>query len=498
MAFPDGKLRRIPFLDHLGVELVAFGQGRAELAISVRPELCNSLQVAHGGVVMTVLDAALAIAGRAAHTDDYDAPLNTITIEMKTSFLRPGAGRLLVRAECVHRATSLMFCEGEARDVQGLLVARASGTFKLWTQRPGGAPKPHEACPRRGPPGPPPRPPRIPRRPPMTQTYRRIVLAGRPEGAVRPEHFRLETVPVPEVPDGHLLVRNRFLSLDPYMRGAMNDRKSYRKPQEIGATMVGGTVGEVVASRHPRFALGDVVVGGFGWQEYGLSDGAGLRKVDASRVPMQAFLGVAGMPGVTAWVGLNRIIAAKAGETVVVSAASGAVGSVVGQLAKAAGCRVVGVAGGSAKCAAVVGEFGFDACVDHKGGRLEADLAAATPDGIDGYFDNVGGPVLDAVLARMNAFGRIAVCGLISGYNDEPIPVNNFRSVLTNRLKIQGFIVSEVPDAWPPALAELAGRVADGTLRYRETVSRGLESAPAAFIGLLRGENFGKQLVELV
>jgi NADPH-dependent curcumin reductase CurA len=331
----------------------------------------------------------------------------------------------------------------------------------------------------------------------MTPTNRRIVLASRPEGLPTPANFRLEEAPVPDPADGQLLVRNRFLSLDPYMRGAMNDRKSYRKPQAIGETMVGGTVGEVVASRHPGFAVGDVVVGGFGWQLFGLSDGTGLRKVDTARVPMQAFLGVAGMPGVTAWVGLNRIIAPKAGETVVVSAASGAVGSVVGQLAKAAGCRVVGVAGGPAKCAAVTGEFGFDACVDHRAGRLEQDLAAATPDGIDGYFDNVGGPVLDAVLARMNAFGRIAVCGLIAGYNDEPIPVHNFRSVLTNRLKIQGFIVSEVPDAWPPALAELARRVGDGSLRYRESVSRGLASAPAAFIGLLRGENFGKQLVEL-
>jgi NADPH-dependent curcumin reductase CurA len=328
-------------------------------------------------------------------------------------------------------------------------------------------------------------------------TNRRIVLAARPDGPVKPEHFRLEEVPVPAVADGELLVRNRFLSLDPYMRGAMNDRKSYRKPQGLGETMLGGTVGEVVESRNPRFAAGDVVVGAFGWQLYGLSDGAGLRKVDATKVPMQAYLGVAGMPGVTAWVGLNRIVAPKAGETVVVSAASGAVGSVVGQLAKAQGCRVVGVAGGEAKCRLVVETFGFDACVDHKAGRIEADLAAATPDGIDGYFDNVGGPVLDAVLSRMNAFGRIAVCGLIAGYNDEPIPVHNFRSVLTNRLRIQGFIVSEFPDAWPPALAELAAKVADGSLKYRETVARGLDAAPAAFMGLLRGENVGKQLVSL-
>jgi NADPH-dependent curcumin reductase CurA len=332
----------------------------------------------------------------------------------------------------------------------------------------------------------------------MTTLNRRIVLATRPDGQVTPAQFRLEEVALPAVADGQVLVRNRFLSLDPYMRGAMNDRKSYRQPQALGETMVGGTVGEVVESRHPGFKLGDVVVGGYGWQLYGLSNGAGLRKVDTSRVPMQAYLGVAGMPGVTAWVGLNRIITPKAGETVVVSAASGAVGSVVGQLAKAAGCRVVGVAGGSAKCSAVINDFGFDACVDYKAGRLVEDLAAATPNGIDGYFENVAGAVLDAVLDRMNAFGRIAVCGMIAGYNDEPIPVYNIRSILTNRLKIQGFIVSEVPDAWPPALAELAQRVGDGSLKYRETVSRGLESAPSAFIGLLRGDNFGKQLVELV
>ena len=331
----------------------------------------------------------------------------------------------------------------------------------------------------------------------MTRINRRIVLAARPEGPVRPEHFRLEEAALPEVGEGRLLVRNRFLSLDPYMRGAMNDRKSYRAPQALGETMVGGTVGEVVESRHPGYAVGDVVVGSFGWQLFGVSDGTGLRKVDTRRVPMQAYLGVAGMPGVTAWVGLNRIITPKAGDTVVVSAASGAVGSVVGQLAKAQGCRVVGVAGGPAKCRLVVEAFGFDACVDHKAGRLEADLAAATPGGIDGYFENVGGPVLDAVLGRMNAFGRIAVCGLIAGYNDEPIPVHRFASVLTNRLRIQGFIVSEVPDAWPPALAELAAKVADGSLQYRETVARGLEAAPAAFIGLLRGENLGKQLVSL-
>jgi NADPH-dependent curcumin reductase CurA len=330
-----------------------------------------------------------------------------------------------------------------------------------------------------------------------THTNRRLVLAARPQGQVKPQDFRMEEAPVAAIGEGQLLVRNRYLSLDPYMRGAMNDRKSYRQAQSLNETMVGGTVGEVVQSRHPKFAVGDVVVGGFGWQLYGVSDGAGLRKVDTRQVPMQAFLGVAGMPGVTAWVGLNRIIQPKAGETVVVSAASGAVGSVVGQLAKAAGCRVVGIAGGATKCEAVVKEYGFDACVDYKAGRLVADLAAATPNGIDGYFENVGGAILDAVLSRMNAFGRIAVCGLIAGYNDEPIPVNHFFQVLVSRLKIQGFIVSEFPDAWPPALEELARGVAEGRLKYHETIAKGLDAAPEAFIGLLRGQNFGKQLVEL-
>ena len=332
----------------------------------------------------------------------------------------------------------------------------------------------------------------------MTQTNRRFVLASRPSGQVSPDNFRLEELPVPAVAEGQLLVRNRFLSLDPYMRGAMNDRKNYRKPQELGETMVGGTVGEVIESRNPRFAVGDVVVGGFGWQLFGLSDGSGLRKVDTSRVPIQAYLGVAGMPGVTAWTGLNRIIEAKAGETVVVSAASGAVGSVVGQLAKGLGCRVVGVAGGPAKCAAVVGEFGFDACVDYRAGRLEQDLAAATPDGIDGYFENVGGMVLDAVLTRMNTFGRIAVCGMISGYDGAPIPMANPQMILISRLRIQGFIVGEHMEDWPAALKELASLVADGKLRPRESVAQGLAAAPEAFLGLLKGRNFGKQLVRLI
>jgi len=332
----------------------------------------------------------------------------------------------------------------------------------------------------------------------MTATYQRIVLASRPRGVPTPENFRLENVPIPDVGEGQVLVRNHFLSLDPYMRGRMDDAKSYSAPQKLDDVMIGGTAGEVTASRNPAFAVGDRVVNANGgWQQYTLSDGALLRRVDTSKVPLQAYLGVAGMPGVTAWIGLNTIITPKAGETVVVSAASGAVGSVVGQLAKTAGCRVVGIAGGPLKCGIVTAEFGFDACVDYKAGRLGEDLANATPGGIDGYFENVGGAVLDAVLARMNAFGRIAVCGLIAGYSGQPIPIANFRSVLVNRLKIQGFIVSEHMQHWPTALAELSSKVGSGQLKYRETVAQGLAAAPQAFVGLLKGENVGKQLVML-
>ena len=324
------------------------------------------------------------------------------------------------------------------------------------------------------------------------------LLVSRPKGQVSPDNFRLVESPVPDLGPGEVLVRNHYMSLDPYMRGRMDEGKSYAAPQPLDAVMQGGTVGEIVASNNPGFVIGDKVVGPMGWQLYGKSDGVNLRKVVTRQVPLQAYLGAVGMPGVTAWVGLNMIIAPKAGETVVVSAASGAVGAVVGQLAKQKGCRVVGVAGGAEKCAAVVNEFGFDACVDYKAGNLAGDLKAATPGGIDGCFENVGGAVLDTVLSRMNAFGRIAVCGLISGYNGEPMPIENFRSVLINRLKIQGFIVSEHMELWPQALSELAAQVASGQLRYRETVAQGIESAPEAFIGLLKGRNFGKQLVKLI
>ncbi|MBK1890933.1 NADP-dependent oxidoreductase [Undibacterium sp. 14-3-2] len=332
----------------------------------------------------------------------------------------------------------------------------------------------------------------------MSSTYQRIVLASRPQGNVRADNFRLETLPVPEIKDGEVLIRNHFLSLDPYMRGRMEETKSYAAPQPLNETMIGGTVGEIIASNNPRFAVGDKVLGMLGWTEVAVSDGALLRKLDAaSPIPLSAYLGAVGMPGLTAWYGLTQIMQPKAGETVVVSAASGAVGSVVGQLAKQMGCRVVGIAGGAEKCAYVVNELGFDACVDYKAGNLDADLAAATPDGTDAVFENVGGEVFDASLARMNPFGRIAMCGMISGYNGEPIAIKNARAFLTMRLTMRGFIVSEHVDLWPQGLKELGTLVASGKLKFRESIAEGIAQAPEAFIGLLKGQNFGKQLVKL-
>jgi NADPH-dependent curcumin reductase CurA len=329
-------------------------------------------------------------------------------------------------------------------------------------------------------------------------TYQRMVLASRPSGAVVPDNFRLESVPVPAIKDGEVLVRNHYLSLDPYMRMRMEDVKSYAAPQAIGEVMIGGTVGEIIESRNPKFAVGDKVNGMLGWTETAVSDGMLLRKVDTTHIPLSAYLGAVGMPGMTAWYGLTQIMQPKEGETIVVSAASGAVGSVVGQLAKRRGCRAVGIAGGAEKCAYVVNELGFDACIDYKAGNLIADLKAATPDGIDAIFENVGGKIFDACLARMNPFGRIALCGLIAGYDGEPMALENVRNFLTMRLTMRGFIVSEHMDLWPQGLKELGTLVATGELKFRESVAEGLQSAPEAFIGLLKGKNFGKQLVKLI
>jgi NADPH-dependent curcumin reductase CurA len=332
----------------------------------------------------------------------------------------------------------------------------------------------------------------------MTEQNRQILLVSRPEGEARADNFRLVETPLAPLVEGEVRVRNHYLSLDPYMRGRMNDTKSYAPPQPLDEVMIGGTVGVVVESKHPKFKSGDKVAGMFGWQEYGTSDGTGLKVVDDTHVPLSAYLGPVGMPGVTAWYGLNRIIEPKAGETIVVSAASGAVGGVVGQLAKAAGCRAVGIAGGEDKCRYVVESLGFDACVDYKAGKLHEDLKAAVPDGIDGYFENVGGEVLDTVLLRMNAFGRIALCGMIAGYDGAPLPLKRPALILTQRMKLQGFIVSEHMEDWPAALAQLGGLVAQKKLHYRESIALGLEKAPEAFLGLLKGRNFGKQLVKLI
>ncbi len=332
-----------------------------------------------------------------------------------------------------------------------------------------------------------------------------ILLDNRPQGEATAGNFRLVANDTPPLQDGQVLVRHHYLSLDPYMRGRMNDSKSYAASQPLGEVMIGGTVGEVAESRHPRFAVGDKVVGMGGWQEWSVVDGNApgmLRKVDTTYVPLSHYLGAVGMPGVTAWYGLVKIIEPRAGETMVVSAASGAVGSAFGALAKARGCRVVGIAGGPDKCRYVTGELGFDACIDHREhGDLKAmsrALKDACPDGIDGYFENVGGTILDAVLLRANAFARVAVCGMIAGYDGQPLPLQNPALILINRMKVQGFIVSEHMEVWPDALKELGGLVATGKLRPRESVALGLASAPEAFLGLLKGKNFGKQLVKLV
>ena len=343
----------------------------------------------------------------------------------------------------------------------------------------------------------------------MTDINQQIHLVSRPKGEASVDNFRLVEQPVGEPRDGQVLVRNHYLSLDPYMRGRMDDAKSYAAPQPLDKVMQGGTVGVVVASRHPGYREGDSVVGGGGWQQFSMIDASlpgMLRKVDSTHVPLSAYLGPVGMPGVTAWYGLMKICQPKEGQTIVVSAASGAVGSVVGQLAKARGCRAVGIAGGSDKCDYLTKELGFDASIDYKAvmGKsadpksLYEALKEATPDGVDGCFENVGGPVLDATLARMNAFGRIALCGMISGYNGQPIPIQQPQLLLRSRLTLEGFIVSEHMEVWPEALKELGGMVASGKLKYRESVADGLAAAPTAFLGLLKGKNFGKQLVKLI
>lgn len=323
-------------------------------------------------------------------------------------------------------------------------------------------------------------------------------VAGFPSGALGEEHFKLVEAPAPSPKDGEVLVKNLWLSLDPYMRGRLSQAKSYAKGVEIGDVMTGETAGEVVESKHPGFKPGEKVTAPSGWQLYCCLKGEMLTKVDASKAPLSYFLGCLGMPGRTAYFGMKDICAPKPGETVVVSAASGAVGSVVGQLAKAWGCRAVGIAGGKAKCDYVTKELGFDACVDYKSGDLFENLKAACPKGIDAYFENVGGTILDTVLRLMNVKSRVAVCGLISDYNTtEAYGVKMFRSILVNRIKVQGLIVFDWLERYPEGNKALLELVVSGKLKTRESVLEGIEKAPQGLIGLLKGENFGKQLVKL-
>lgn len=341
------------------------------------------------------------------------------------------------------------------------------------------------------------------------EQMRQIVLASRPQGAATLENFRLETKPVPKPGPGEFLARTLYLSLDPYMRGRMDDTKSYAKSVGIGDVMEGGCVAEVVESNNPNFAVGDTVEWRFGWTSHAVSDGVGVRKVDPSIAPVSTALGVLGMPGITAFVGLNDHGRPKAGETLVVGAATGAVGSLVGQLAKIYGLRAVGVAGGADKCEYAVKELGFDACLDHRAApdaeTLRKQIAEACPNGVDIYFENVGGKTLEAVMPLMNIHGRIPICGMISYYEgnkpttaptEDQLP-KFWRSILVKRLALRGFIIFDHYDRFPAFLDEVSGYVRDGKVTYRESVTEGIENAPSAFLSLLKGGNFGKQLVKI-
>lgn len=338
----------------------------------------------------------------------------------------------------------------------------------------------------------------------MTElSNKRIVLASRPSGRPSAENFRLETAPVAEPADGQVLLKLHYLSLDPYMRGRMSDAKSYAAPVAVGDVMEGGTVGEVIASRHKDFAVGDMVLSHSGWQTYAVADASALRKLDPDTAPLTTALGVLGMPGFTAYAGLLTIGQPKAGETVVVAAASGPVGSAVGQIAKLQGARTVGIAGGADKCRALIEEFGFDIALDHYRPDFAEALKQACPSGIDVYFENVGGKVFDAVFPLLNQFARVPVCGLVAQYNssgafDGPdrLPIL-MRDILSKSLTIRGFIQRDFSEQRPAFYQAMAQWIKDGKVRYREDIADGLESAPEAFIGMLEGKNFGKLIVRL-
>ncbi len=332
---------------------------------------------------------------------------------------------------------------------------------------------------------------------------RRIVLARRPQGAPVPEDFRLETHPVPAAGEGTVLLRTRYLSLDPYMRGRMNEGPSYAPPVALDAVMTGQTVSVVESSGVPGFRAGELVVANVGWQDYGISDGRDLLKIDPSLSHPSYALGVLGMPGLTAYVGLLDIGQPQPGETVVVAAATGAVGSVVGQIARIKGCRVVGVAGGAAKCAYAREELGFDECLDHHSPELPQRLAAACPRGIDVYFESVGGAVLYAVIPLLNVGARVPLCGLISWYNLAKLPTGVDRTpqllmtTLRQRVRIQGFIIFDHYRRMGAFQQDMGAWVREGRVRYREERVEGLENAPRALIGMLQGENFGKLIVRV-
>lgn len=342
----------------------------------------------------------------------------------------------------------------------------------------------------------------------MTEEMTRIVLASRPVAEATRDNFRLETAPIPTPGAGEVLVRVHYMSLDPYMRGRMSDAKSYAAPVPVGGTMEAGGVGEVIASNHPGFRPGDFAFGMFGWATHGCLPGDQLRRIDPSIAPITTALGVLGMPGFTGWIGLNEFGRPRPGETLVVAAATGPVGSMVGQLARLAGLRTVGIAGGAEKCRIATETFGFDACIDHRtfdnARELRKAIAAQCPDGVDIYFENVGGTVLEAVLPLMNSFGRIPVCGMISWYDPAPHEGKGltapmiWRTILVRFLSVNGFIIFNHFDRYPAFLSEIAPRVASGEIRYLEDIAQGLENAPAAFLSMLKGGNTGKQIVKLI
>jgi NADPH-dependent curcumin reductase len=332
----------------------------------------------------------------------------------------------------------------------------------------------------------------------MENGNRQVLLKQRPTGIPKPEDFVISDSPMPDPGDGEVLVRGIYLSLDPYMRGRMSAARSYARPVDIGAVMEGRVVGRVVRSRDPGFGEGDYVLGGYGWQLYSAAPAKGLTKLDPEEAPLSTALGVLGMPGLTAYVGLTEIGRPQHGETIVVSAASGAVGAVAGQLARRSGARVVGIAGGADKCGYVERELGFDACIDHRATNLGGALDRACPNGIDIYWENVGGRVQEAVFPRLNDFGRMVMCGMVSEYNDlEPRPGPNLMAAVRKRLRIEGFIVSDAGYRFGEYRAMAAPLVRSGELKYREDIVEGLDRAPEAFIGLLQGRNFGKLLVKL-